>query len=920
MTAAPGTRLLGRDAERRELTERLDEIGHGGVVLGLVGEPGVGKSALLADVTEHARASGFRVLAARGAGSETHLPYAALHQLLRPLLPHADRLPEHQRESLLACFAMADPGAVNPFFSALAVLELLVDAAAEAPVLVHLDDLHRMDQPSVDALAFVARRVGAEPIAIVCTTHPGSLPFPDDEAVRWIEVGGLDDAAAAALLAARAPALDPVRRDRILRHAEGNPLALLELATAAGDGHRGWPDPDDDVPMTARLERAFAARAAELDPAARTIVEVAALDDGDDVAEIVAAAELLNPAAGLPSAAQQALDLGLLTVQAGTCRVAHPLVASALRRSLSAAARRAVHAALAQVLSGQPERAVAHRAEAAAGPDEQIAAELESTAADCRRRGAVSSALARLERAAALSPDPHRRAARLLGAAELGYELGRFAQVEQITADVAGMDLPARERSRLTWLTGAFHDGATSEPAEIRHLVGLARRAAGDDDADLAMQLLFGAARRVWWRDPGEGVRGEVVDAARRVALPPGDPRVLAVLGLSESLTLAPAVVHRLDAWPADARGRPDLAALLGVAAFCVGDFGRADSFLSAAIGELRTQGRLSLLAEALALRSWAEINTGVFDASRSADEARRLADETGQAVWGATARIAVAVVDALGGGWDVRHPLLTEAEDTASRTPTASSSLLAAAQLARGIAALGAERPEPAYGELHRVFVPTDPACQRVQQLWTISYLADAAVATGRREEAAALLGSAERLAGEAPATGPTIALEYSRAVLADPASAEELLLAALDGAARDFPWHHARLRLAHGAWLRRRQRTVESRAPLRAARATFDAAGAHTWALRADRELRATGERGWRPATRPREQLSPQETQIAELAAQGLSNREIGQRLFLSHRTVGSHLYRAFPKLGITSRAQLAAALAPDALSRRD
>lgn len=167
-----------------------------------------------------------------------------------------------------------------------------------------------------------------------------------------------------------------------------------------------------------------------------------------------------------------------------------------------------------------------------------------------------------------LSPDPERRAARLLSAAELGYELGRFAQVEQITAEVARMALPTRERSRLTWLEGAFHDGVTSEPADIRHLVGLARRAVSDDDADLAMQLLFGAARRVWWRDPGEGVRDDVVRAAREVALPAGDPRLLAVLGLSESLTLAPTIVAQLDSWPADAGGRPDLAALLGVAAF----------------------------------------------------------------------------------------------------------------------------------------------------------------------------------------------------------------------------------------------------------------------------------------------------------------------------------------------------------------
>jgi DNA-binding NarL/FixJ family response regulator len=224
----------------------------------------------------------------------------------------------------------------------------------------------------------------------------------------------------------------------------------------------------------------------------------------------------------------------------------------------------------------------------------------------------------------------------------------------------------------------------------------------------------------------------------------------------------------------------------------------------------------------------------------------------------------------------------------------------------------LGANRPEQAYGELHRVFVPADPAYQRVQQVWALGYLADAAVHTDRRAEARSTLSSMEQVAGASPSTGATIALEYARAVLADRASAESLFHAAMDGASRQMPWHRARAELAYGSWLRRQRRVIESRGPLRAARGTFEAVGARTWAQRADRELRATGERGWQPTSSPRELLSPQETQIAELAAQGLSNREIGQRLFLSHRTVSSHLYRIFPKLGVAYRSQLATALA--------
>ncbi|GAA4538712.1 ATP-binding protein [Pseudonocardia xishanensis] len=913
MTLPPRPGLVGRDEELRALVERVEACAEvGGVVLALVGEPGIGRTTVLAGLAERMRGVGFRVLAARGAQSEVHLPFAGLHQILRPLLGGADRLPPLQREALLACFAMSDPPDAQPFFISLAVLELLVDAAAEAPVLLCLDDPLLVDQPSLDVIAFVLRRIADQRIAVVCTSRGEPLPFADGDALTQVHLAPLPGPDSADLLGSRAPGLPRDLRDRILREANGNPLALLEFAAAVESGRAGGSD--DGLPMTTRLERAFAARADGLDAPSRVVVDVAALHDGEDVDDILAAAALLDPAAGRRDAVAPALDLGLLVLSGDVVRIAHPLVGSALRHAMPPATRRAVHAALARVLATRPDRAIWHEASSAPGPDERIAAGLERAAADARRRGAVSTAVLWLERAAALSPDPHDRASRLLDAAEAGHELGRFAQVQQIAARVADLPLRARDRSRLTWLEGAFHDGATSEPAEIRHLVTLARRATTDDETDLAMQLLIGAARRVWWRDPGERVRDEIVGAAREVPLAAEDPRRLAALGLAEPLVFGAEIMDRLDGWPADAHGRPDVAGVLGIAAFCVGDFGRATAFLSAPIRQLRAEGRLGLLAEALALRSWAEINLGVFDASRSADEGLRLAEETGQAVWAATAGAAVAVIDAVAGRWDLHHPLLTDAEETALRLPNASSSLLAGVQLARGVAALGAERPEPAFDELHRVFVRSDPAHQQVQQIWALSYLADAAVHTDRREPASGLLAAMEKLTASAQAAGSAIPLEYARAVLADdadPERAEELFRAGLDGAGRDLPWHRARLQLAYGSWLRRQRRSVDSRGPLRAARSTFDTLGATTWAHRADRELRATGERGWRPTQSLRGLLSPQETQIAELAAQGLSNREIGQRMFLSHRTVGSHLYRIFPKLGVTNRSQLAGAL---------
>ncbi|RKS75305.1 regulatory LuxR family protein [Motilibacter peucedani] len=909
MIASDGSRLVGRDEVVDVLRARLSSSSGAGGSVGLTGEPGAGKSAVQAHLADLARAAGATVLGARGSSSESHLPYAALHQVLSPLLGRAPELPAPQRTALLASFGLADAPEVNPFFTSLAALELLVDAAGAAPVLVCLDDLQWMDRPSVDALAFVARRIADERVLLLSSAHTESTLLGDERTTTWVRLGGLSEADAHELVLRRAPALEPELRARVVELAGGNPLALVELARSAQDPAREWSELE--LPLTGRLERAYLARADELDAPARAVLDVAALDDGDDLAPVLAAAALVAGQDVGPGAAVPARELALLTVAGTTYAVAHPLVRSALRRAMPAQRRGEVHAALATVLGAHPERAVWHRASSVPGRDEQVASELEQVAGEARRRGAYATAASTLERAAELSPDPQDEAARLISAAELGYQLGRYAQVEQVTARTAGMSLRPRDRSRLAWLAGAFHDGATSEPAEVRHLVELARLATSQDDLDLAMQLLFGAARRVWWRDPGAAVRRDIVGAARDVPLPAGDPRLLAVLGLTESLELSAPVLQALDALPGDAAGRADIAGLLGIAAFCAGDFVRAESFLTVAVSGLRADGRLSLLAEALAIRSWAEINLGIFDAARSADEGARLAEETGQRVWAGTAELAAAFIDAVGGRWRGSSPLLARAEQTALQLPNASSSLLAGAQLVRGVGELAADRPAQAYGELLRVFAPTDPAFQRVQQLWTVGYLAEAAVRSGARPEARATLAAVDELADGSTAGGTRIALEYSRAVLADEATADGLFRDALAGAAQGFPWHHARLQLAHGSWLRRQRRVTESREPLRTARSAFDALGAQPWALRADQELRATGERGWRPTTSERERLSPQEAQIAALAARGLSNREIAQRLFLSHRTVGSHLYRIFPKLGITSRHQLAGVL---------
>lgn len=914
-------RLVGRQAVLARLTGLLDGVHDHGGMLGLTGDPGVGKSALQAAAVAQARSRGFTVLSARGSESETHLPFASLHQLLRPVLARADVLPARQRDALLSGFGMADLEQPDRFLMSLAALELVAEQARTSPVLLSLEDLHWMDEPSLDVIAFLARRIEDEQVVVLASVRAGPSPMAIDVPVEWVPVGALDPASASALLADRAPDLAPALRDRVLREADGNPLALLEFPTAMRSGRLGWTELSDELPMSARLERAFVSRVDRLPAPARAVLEVAALDDGTGLADILAAARLLAGPAVDAEAGGPAVDAGLLRIDGLSAALGHSLIGSALRQSMTPGRRRAIHAALAETLAPtHPDRAAWHRASAVAAADERAAADLEAAAGNAVRRGALGSAVTWYLRAAALSVDAAGQGARLLGAAESAFELGRQQQVEEIRRQVPRTSLRPRDRSRLTWLEGAFDDGASAEPAEVRRLLAMAEEAIAAADLDLAFQLLLGAGRRAWWGEPGADVRHELVALARSAPVAPQDPRFLAVVALAEPLENLRELAHGVEAWSGEVAGRPEASGLLGIAAFCTGDLPRAITLLSPPIDGLRAQGHLRLLAEVLAIRSWSAMYHGAFDLAASADEAVRLADQTGRTLWGAAARIAQAVLGAVRGApaeRQARDALLAEAERVALAAPIPMSTLLAAVQLARGLEELAVGRHDAAYAELHRVFEVGGPAHHRVQQVWTLGYLAEAGVATGRGDEVRELLRELEALSGDDPPAAAAVALEYSRAVLADDADAEALYRAALDGACRGAPWHRARAELAYGSWLRRHRRVVESRTALRQARHTFEALGSLEWAHRADQELRATGEKGWRPTADRAVLLSPQESEIARLAAQGLSNREIGQRLYLSHRTVGSHLYRIFPKLGVSSRGQLGTALESGAVA---
>jgi DNA-binding CsgD family transcriptional regulator/tetratricopeptide (TPR) repeat protein len=710
-------------------------------------------------------------------------------------------------------------------------------------------------------------------------------------------------------------------RERFLREAAGNPLALVELPIAHGRlggedaGDAGW------LPLTTRLEQAFAARALDLPALTRTALLVAALNDGPLLSEVLAAAALQADAAAdqgaapaPPGALALAVDVlvpavsaQLVEIDETQLRFRHPLIRTAIRQHVSVSQRQAAHAALARILARQQDRAVWHRAAAIIGPDEAVAGELEATALRTQRRGASIVAVSALRRAAALG-DGRRRTGRLLRAAELGFELGRQDLVQDLLAEAGPHDLAPREQARVAWIRDSFADGIPGETSKARSLAVSAERAGADGDTDLALKLLYGAALRCWWADPGAATRDDVAATAEGLKVAEHDPRLLVVLALAAPAGRGTTVLERLSELGPDIESDAGATRLAGTAAMAVGAFDLAARFLALSAASLRAQGRLGLLARALALQAWSAAQLGDLGAAiPAAAEAGRLAQETRQPLIMATADAVQALLAALRGDEQAAWALAAQAEEIC--VPIGASAVLAATQLARGLAALSAGRPADALEHLRRIHDPADPAYHYAVRCCTVGDLAEAALRGGEVASIGGFLREMETAGQQTTSPSLQAGLRHARALLADDASAPSLFDAALRSGM--WPFQRARVQLARGEWLHQHRQNASSRAPLRAARETFDALGLVPWSERARQQLRATGETS-RPRTPPaRDQLTPQELQIVQLAAEGMSNREIGQRLYLSHRTVSSHLYRVFPKLGITSRAELAAAL---------
>ena len=871
----------------------------------LFGEAGVGKTALLDMAVERAAELGYQVLRAGGSEAELHLPFAGLHQLIYSQMHLADDLPPVQRNAILTAFGRTESIGIDPYLISLAALELLGAIAAKDPLLVAVDDVHWIDTPTMDVIDFVSRRIGTEPVMVLLSSRPSVGGGLINRSMEVIELQPLNPSSAQVLIDRVAPDLTTEVRQRLLSAANGNPLALLELPTVAP--HQDFVVADPVIlPLTSRLEGAFADRAATLPSTTRTLLTVACVDDGRDVGEMVAAAALLLPDSSVTFAdLEPAIAHRLVHSDGKTLEFRHPLVRSAIHGGATLSAKHAAHVALAHVLDGDPDRAVWHNAAVASAPEEGIATQLEAAAQRSRSRGAVASSVSWFERAASLSPLPADRYGRLLSAAEVAFELGRFRLAESLRARVVYQDMRAEDQARLLWLDGVFHDGRPAGTEGIRNLAAKGDQAARAGDEALAMHLYVAAARLTWWADPGPELRYALVSAAEALSLPSGDVQLALVRSTAAALECAPRLLNALSHWDPHGDLSPVVKGELGTVAFCTGDFIQAIEFLSAPVESLRARGQLSLLAQTLSLRAWAGFYVGYFDIARGSDEAALLAAETGQPRWVAIARVCEAAATGLRTGTMATHELRS-AEDLALDGATPMSSLLAGIQVARGVTFLSAGDFRAAYAALSRLFDPQDPAHHRMLSLWHVNYFAESAALTGHLSEGRQVLSGLRGVDERAPSEGVRVAMDYARAVLAENSEAEALFTAALDNAS-NMPWHRARLQLAYGSWLRRQRRSRESREFLRAARDAFDILGMSAWAQRAHRELAASGERQQQPVTSSWASLTAQEAQIAELAAQGKSNREIGQELYMSHRTVGAHLYHIFPKLGISSRSQL-------------
>jgi DNA-binding CsgD family transcriptional regulator len=917
VTVQPPPRLFGR-VDELEVLRRLQADVRGGhsAVLVVRGEPGIGKTALLEQAV--AEASGFQVVRAVGVESEMELPYAGLYQLCGPMLARLDRLPGPQHDALRTVFGVSTGPPPNRFLVALAALNLMAAVCEQHPLLCVVDDEQWLDRASAQVLGFVGRRLLAEPVGLVFAAR-SPAPRPDPLAgLPELRLGGLDHKSARALLATVTSApLDERVRARIIEETGGSPLALLELyrglspAELAG----GFALPDTvDVPT--RIENQYAERLGKLPDDVRRLVLLAAADPVGDPALILRAAQVL----GLDSrAVDVAVSEGLLGFGANV-RFRHPLLRSAAYRAADAKDRRAAHEALATVTDPEadPARRAWHRAHAAPGPDEAVAAELISSAGRALRRGGEAAAAAVWERAVALTPDPGQRASRALEAAAAKCAAGDFeaAQALLITAEIGPLgELAAAQAQRMrAQIAFAVRRGRDAPPLLLRAAQRLQAL-----DGELARQTYLEALVAAIYagRLAREQGAREVAHAA--LSAPDGAPGPdppphsrLLLRGLAVRLTdgyaaAAPTLKEALRRYRAEPQELDWLSVSYNMVAMDLWDDEAWSELASGQVRLARAHGNLSWLPFALEYLAEIRIQAGELSKAAALHTERERIDP-------GVREATLPYLPLLLAAWRGDLPAAAELTELMARgaADRGEGAALTYADYATAVLHNGLGNYATAAAAAGRA----SAAGEIVISPWAWYELAEAAARSDQSEPAAA---AADQLAEMAAASGSDWArgaAARSRALLSQGHAAEERYREAIDLlSGTRMAAHLARARLSYGEWLRRENRRIDARNQLRPAYEELAAMGARGFANRARRELRATGERVRERTDDTRADLTPQEEAIARLARAGRTNAEIGAQLFIGARTVEWHLRKVFSKLDISSRREL-----DQALSHRD
>jgi hypothetical protein len=826
-------KLIGRKSDLRRLEGLRAES-----VFVVSGDPGVGKTALLAHYVEESRARGHTVVTAVGVESESTLPFAALRELVTPILHHAAELPDASREALESALGLRATTVPDRHAIGLAV-EFLVRAASEnAPLDLVIDDVQWVDAATQSALAVAAARLDGENLTIVLAARLGydvpllAAPLPE------LRVEPLDDDAASRLLARVAPDLTDEQAALIRTEAQGNPLALIELPGADRGPHHSRSR--KDRPLTARLEGAFAARLDAMPPLTRDILLCAAIDDRSDIDEVLAAASHLSTESVAPAPVAAAENARLVIVDGTEIRFRHPLVRSAVLRAESSGRRMRAHAALSAVID-DPQRTVWHLAESTVGPDDDVAAQLEAAVPAVLLQGGVETAIANLERAAELTTDSALRGARLLAAAPHAFDIGRSDVVDRLLTAAAKEDLDALGRARLHLIREIFDDGTPGDAVRVLELCTHARHASAAGDDSLALDLLLGAALRCWWADTGPAARSRVVAVTQSLEGVEADARYIAALGVAEPLAMCGTVAQLLDARAQFDDARADELRLLGMAAHATGDEPRADVLLRASETRLREQGRIGLLVHVLSMSVVVRQELGDLQgAAEAAAEGRRLADLTGQPIWNSGTIVCESRARALRGDVDGALELAAEAERLARQRRL--NDLLSCVQLAKGMAWFVRGQVEDAFDAFREMFDPGNPAFHQRERFDGIMMLAESARATGDPDALATARSIVSRLEIVARATPSPLLhaqLAYARPVLADEAEAGALFEQAARTHLSAWPWVSARIDLEYGSWMARHGRLAESREHLRRAREAFARMSASPWEAAATARL---------------------------------------------------------------------------------